>query len=166
MQQNKKPSLFYTYQKKWVTDASRFKIGLWSRQTGKSFSTSLEAVIDCWEWRTDWVFLSSGERQSKELIRKSKTHALALDMAFDDAVSDNYISNSGTVFKQLALEFMRGTIIHSLLPRMTMGNKDFQIASESRGIANLSSTTFAECSLAISGLAGYVSMRLPFYMTE
>ena len=104
----------YEYQKKWVTDASRFKIGLWSRQTGKSFSTSLEAVIDCWERRTDWVFLSSGERQSKELIRKAKMHALALDQAFEDATSEYYVPGSGTVFKQLEMEFRNGSRILAL----------------------------------------------------
>ena len=35
------------YQKKWVEDKARFKIGLWSRQTGKSFATACEAVLDC-----------------------------------------------------------------------------------------------------------------------
>ena len=33
------------YQKRWVLDKSRFKIGKWSRQAGKSFATSLEAVL-------------------------------------------------------------------------------------------------------------------------
>ena len=35
------------YQRRWVEDQSRFKIGLWSRQTGKSFATACEAVLDC-----------------------------------------------------------------------------------------------------------------------
>ena len=37
------------WQQRWVADRSRFKIGLWSRQTGKSFSTACEAVTDCAE---------------------------------------------------------------------------------------------------------------------
>ena len=38
--------LLLPYQRKWVDDRSRFKIGIWSRQTGKSFSTAEEAVED------------------------------------------------------------------------------------------------------------------------
>ena len=34
------------YQQNWVKDNSRFKIGLWSRQVGKSFAGALEAVLD------------------------------------------------------------------------------------------------------------------------
>jgi len=56
------------YQKRWIEDKSRFKIGMMSRQGGKSFGTSLEAVIDCYEHKTKWVFLSAGERQSRELM--------------------------------------------------------------------------------------------------
>ncbi|MCE5333768.1 MAG: terminase family protein [Desulfobacteraceae bacterium] len=104
----------YTYQKQWVMDASRFKIGLWSRQTGKSFSTSLEAVLDCDEHKTDWVFLSSGERQSKELIRKARDHARALDTAYSDAYADYYTPGSGATFKQLEMEFRNGSRILAL----------------------------------------------------
>ncbi|MHC1728565.1 MAG: terminase family protein [Syntrophobacteraceae bacterium] len=104
----------YSYQKKWVTDLSRFKIGMWSRQTGKSFSTSLEAVLDCSQAKTDWVFLSSGERQSKELIRKAKAHALALDMAFEQTESGVYVPKEKTIFKQLEIEFPNGSRILAL----------------------------------------------------
>ena len=53
------------YQRRWVEDTSRFKIGLWSRQTGKSFATACEAVLDCAaqpKGATNlWVVLSAGE---------------------------------------------------------------------------------------------------------
>lgn len=104
----------YDYQKKWVTDASRFKIGLWSRQTGKSFSTALEAVADCWMLKTDWVFLSSGERQSKELIRKAKMFAKILDKTARLAISEYDVAFAGTIFKQLEMEFANGSRILAL----------------------------------------------------
>ncbi len=44
------------YQARWVGDGSRFKIGVWSRQTGKSFSTAAEATTDALtDPGTTWV---------------------------------------------------------------------------------------------------------------
>ena len=37
--------LLYPYQRRYLRDASRFKAGMWSRQTGKTFTTTLEAVL-------------------------------------------------------------------------------------------------------------------------
>ena len=54
-------SILLPYQLAWVRDASRFKIGLWSRQTGKSFATACEAVLHCLlNPGTLWVVLSAG----------------------------------------------------------------------------------------------------------
>ena len=36
--------LLLPYQARWVADESRFKAGIWSRQSGKDFSTAAEAV--------------------------------------------------------------------------------------------------------------------------
>ncbi|MDW8358772.1 terminase large subunit domain-containing protein [Thermus sp.] len=67
--------LLLPYQSRWVKDQSRFKIGLWSRQTGKSFAGTLEAVLDAVERPgTTWVLLSAGERQSRELAEKARAH--------------------------------------------------------------------------------------------
>ena len=61
------------YQQRWVRDGSRFKIGMWSRQTGKSFATAAEAVFDCIEkLNVRWVVLSAGERQALEWMEKAK----------------------------------------------------------------------------------------------
>ena len=38
--------LLLPYQAQWVADESRFKAGIWSRQSGKDFSTAAEAVRD------------------------------------------------------------------------------------------------------------------------
>lgn len=69
------------YQKRYVEDQRRFKMALWSRQVGKSFSLTLEGVLDCIERSTLWVFLSAGERQSRELCEKAKLHLEALKVA-------------------------------------------------------------------------------------
>jgi phage FluMu gp28-like protein len=102
------------YQKRWVLDKSRFKIGKWSRQTGKSFSTSLEAVLDCFENPgTTWVFLSAGERQSKELMRTAAIHARAINAAILE-MADTFKAEDKTEYKQLEIIFPNGSRIIGL----------------------------------------------------
>ncbi len=110
----KKPIIPLTdYQKQWVEDKSRFKIGVITRQGGKSFSTSLEAVLDCVEnANTTWVLLSAGERQSKELINKAKMHMKAIDVALEAiAVEESeFLSEDGkTIYKQLEINLPNGS---------------------------------------------------------
>lgn len=75
------------YQKKWVEDKARFKIGLWSRQTGKSFATACESVLDCNaqpKGNSDlWVVLSAGERQALEWMEKAKKWTEAVKATVD-----------------------------------------------------------------------------------
>jgi phage FluMu gp28-like protein len=64
---------FLPYQRAWIADESRFKIGMFARQTGKTFSTGGEASDDCFKaWvedrRARWVILSRGERQAAEMM--------------------------------------------------------------------------------------------------
>lgn len=64
---------FLPYQKAWLEDQSRFKIGMFTRQGGKTFAGGGEIVDDCYTgWkddrRTRWVILSRGERQSLEAM--------------------------------------------------------------------------------------------------
>lgn len=64
---------FLPYQRRWLADKSRFKIGMFSRQTGKTFTTCAEIVDDCIQAeikgeRTRWVILSRGERQAAEAM--------------------------------------------------------------------------------------------------
>jgi phage FluMu gp28-like protein len=64
---------FLPYQRAWIADDARFKIGMFSRQTGKTFSTCGECVDDCFTaWAEDrrarWVILSRGERQAAEAM--------------------------------------------------------------------------------------------------
>jgi phage FluMu gp28-like protein len=75
------PVSLYPYQRRWIEDQSRFKAGLWARQTGKSFAAALEAVLSATQDRQLWVLLSRGERQSRELMEKVRMHAQALKLA-------------------------------------------------------------------------------------
>jgi len=68
------------YQRRWVLDARRFKIGVWSRQVGKSFATAFEADLDCVQTpRTDWLVMSAGQRQSDEWMLKALAVARACE---------------------------------------------------------------------------------------
>lgn len=103
------------YQKRWVEDRSRFKIGIWSRQSGKSFSTSLEAVFDCYENAgTKWVFLSAGERQSKELMAIAAIHARAIGAAIDEIEGTFRDEETKAEYKQLEIRFPNGSRIVGL----------------------------------------------------
>ncbi len=80
--------LLYPYQMRWLSDAARFKIGMFARQTGKTFTATLEIVLDCLEAeaagrRARWVILSRGERQAKEAMDEGvKRHLSAVKAAF------------------------------------------------------------------------------------
>ena len=80
------------YQLAWVLDAARFKIGMWSRQTGKSFATAAESVLDCTLNKGSmWVVLSAGERQALEWMEKARLWAQALKLVVD---SDEVVRGS------------------------------------------------------------------------
>jgi phage FluMu gp28-like protein len=100
------------YQKRWIEDKSRFKIGMMSRQGGKSFGTSLEAVIDCYEHKTKWVFLSAGERQSRELMSTAAMHARAIGLAVIEL--EGTFKEGDTEYKQLEIVFPNGSRIIGL----------------------------------------------------
>lgn len=67
---------FHPYQWNWLRDKSRFKAGMFARQTGKTFTSCAELVDDCIEAelagkRTRWVILSRGERQAMEAMTEN-----------------------------------------------------------------------------------------------
>ena len=92
----------YGFQKRWLLDKARFKIGNMSRQIGKSFMVALEVVDDAMETGPDWVLLSAGERQSKELMQKVKMHCEAYALAASEIEQD--------VFKADDVEYTMLTI--------------------------------------------------------
>ncbi|RUW41510.1 terminase [Mesorhizobium sp. M2A.F.Ca.ET.015.02.1.1] len=110
--------ILYGYQRRWLEDKSRFKLGKFARQTGKTFTTTLENVDDCFEQvvkqaRTRWVILSRGERQAKEAMDEGvKVHAKAYGLPFEELLTEHEI---GTV-KYTALEvvFPHGSRILAL----------------------------------------------------
>lgn len=78
----------YAYQRRWVLDDSRFKIAMFARQCGKTFTSTLELALDCARaeaagQRRRWVILSRGERQAREAMNEGvKLHLAALQAGF------------------------------------------------------------------------------------
>ncbi len=71
------------YQRAAVESDARFRWDCWARQTGKSFTTSLRRVLRGLARGRTQVFLSAGERQSRELMAKARQHCETLKIATD-----------------------------------------------------------------------------------
>ena len=88
------------YQYRWLADKARFKIAKWCRQSGKDFVGTLEVVLDCQDKTTDWLLLSVGERQSKEIIRAAKKHSEAIGYA-GNVLDGRFVADSGNEYTTL-----------------------------------------------------------------
>lgn len=101
------------YQLKWVEDSSRFKIGLWSRQTGKSFATACEAVMDSAAQPKGnsclWVVLSAGERQALEWMEKAKKWTEAVKATVDSY--DEIRDSANALLSRAEIRFANGARI-------------------------------------------------------
>lgn len=111
-------AILHGYQRRWFDDRARFKIGMFARQTGKTFTTTLEVVDDCFEYavqqrRSRWVILSRGERQAREAMDEGvKLHAKAYGLAFDASEYD-WKGESGS-YRALEVELPQGSRITAL----------------------------------------------------
>ncbi|TCS70686.1 phage FluMu gp28-like protein [Sulfuritortus calidifontis] len=82
--------ILYPYQRRYLADASRWKAAMWSRQTGKTFTTTLEAVLDCLDAEADgrisrWTILSiSRDRALDAMNNGVKLHCRAIGAAFEE----------------------------------------------------------------------------------
>ena len=84
-------SLLLPHQLAWVDDHARFKMGIWSRQTGKDFSSQAEVVEDCITHpKTTWLIGAAGERQALESLEKAKEWGEAYKVAIADYAEDRH----------------------------------------------------------------------------
>ncbi|MFH1417273.1 MAG: terminase family protein [Planctomycetota bacterium] len=92
------------YQLRRVDCESRWTWNCWSRQTGKSFTFALRRLLRGMKRNRLQIILSAGERQSKEVMVKVRTHVKAIRRVADCSVSDIQESYfQGTEFKQLEI---------------------------------------------------------------
>lgn len=107
------------YQKRWLLDEGRFKIGMFARQTGKTFTTTLELVDDCFAAeaagrRARWVILSRGERQAKEAIEEGvKKHCQAYSLAIRE-IEGEFKGATGERYNMLDVILPGGSKITAL----------------------------------------------------
>ena len=105
--------LLLPYQSRWVQDRAKFKIGVQSRQTGKSFGTACESVADCLtDPGTKWVCLSAGERQALEWLEKCKEWSVAFNLAIAGYAEDRELGEA--LLKQGEIRFANGARIIAL----------------------------------------------------
>ena len=101
------------WQRRWVADTSRFKIGMWSRQTGKSFSTAAEATVDSAAQPRGtanlWVVLSAGERQALEWMEKARKWATAIKATVDSY--DELRNSANALLSRAEIRFANGARI-------------------------------------------------------
>lgn len=67
---------FLPYQKRWLADVSRFKIGMFTRRGGKTFGACGEIADDCFQAeiagrKTRWTILSRSENTAKEAMEEA-----------------------------------------------------------------------------------------------
>jgi phage FluMu gp28-like protein len=96
-------AILHPYQQRYIDDTSRFKLAMFARQTGKTFTSTLEIaedIVACElrKMRTRWVILSRGERQAKEAMDEGlKLHLRALGAGFDAFESEFRLADNTTV---------------------------------------------------------------------
>jgi len=119
---------FYDYQRAWLEDQSRFKLGMFARQTGKTYTTSGEIVDDCIQAeiagrRTRWVILSRGERQASEAMEEAvKPFTKAFFVLYNALLKgkqpefreETFRGESGAEYKALEVRFPSGSRITAL----------------------------------------------------
>ena len=109
--------LFYDFQRSWITNNSRFKAGMFTRQTGKTFGTTFEVAQDCQlaeleGRRSRWVILSRGERQAKEAMEEGvKRHCQAMGAVISSSEAD---WRGEATFRSLEVEWPGGSRITAL----------------------------------------------------
>lgn len=104
-------SVLLPYQRVWAKDESRFKAGLWSRQTGKDFSSAEEIVRDCkLRAKTTWLIAAPSERQSIESLGKCAEWSQAYDLAIADASAEQF-AGPQSLLKSSTITYPNGSRI-------------------------------------------------------
>ena len=94
------PVPLYSFQMRAVQNPARFTWNCWSRQSGKTFALALRRIYRGLKRRRNQIFLSAGERQSRELMMKARQHLEAMKIAAEFNEIDLF---EGTNFKQLEI---------------------------------------------------------------
>ena len=109
--------VIYPYQQRWLADSSRLKAGMLARQTGKTFTATLEIILDCLGADSGgrparWVILSRGERQAREAMEEGvKRHLETCQRSYEYS-EDDY--TEGARVKALEVRLAGGSRVTAL----------------------------------------------------
>ena len=108
-------SLLLEYQDRFWRDESRFKFGLWSRQTGKDFTLEGEAVEDCFKRpKTQWMIVGPSERQSLESLDKAKEWSEAFQLKIENYEERRESNHPESLIKSAEIKFHNGSRIRAV----------------------------------------------------
>ncbi|MEO1750711.1 terminase family protein [Thiofaba sp. EF100] len=126
--------ILYPYQRRYLADSSRWKAAMWSRQTGKTFTTTLEAVLDCLDAEVDgriarWTILSiSRDRALDAMNNGVKLHARAIGAAYEELTDESL----GADEQAAMVRFPGGSYVRAIAarPETARGMSDNLILDE------------------------------------
>ena len=103
------------FQRRLANSVSRFVIALWSRQTGKGFTTSFIASRGAMtEPRSKWLIVAPTERQSLETLDKCKDWIKAANLTVADSEEEFDALEKGSKIKAKIIELSNGSKIYAL----------------------------------------------------
>lgn len=103
------------FQRRLANSVSRFVIALWSRQTGKGFTTSFIASRGAMtELRSKWLIVAPTERQSLETLDKCKDWIKAANLTVADSEEEFDALEKGSKIKAKIIELSNGSKIYAL----------------------------------------------------
>lgn len=104
-----------SFQRKLAASKSRFVIALWSRQTGKGFTTSFIASRGAMtEPRSKWLIVAPTERQSLETLDKCKDWIKAANLAAAESEEEFEALEKGAKIKAKIIALPNGSKIYAL----------------------------------------------------
>ena len=107
--------LLLAFQKKLANSVARFVIALWSRQTGKGFTTSFIASRGAEiEPRSNWLIVAPTERQSLETLDKCKNWIKAAHLSVAETEEEFDALEKGAKIKAKVIVLSNGSKIYAL----------------------------------------------------
>ena len=103
------------FQKRLAASKARFLIALWSRQTGKGFTTSFIASRGAMtEPKSKWLIVAPTERQSLETLDKCKDWIRAANLSAAESEEEFDALEKGAKVKAKIIELPNGSKIYAL----------------------------------------------------
>jgi phage FluMu gp28-like protein len=102
-------SVYFEYQFAAHHDRSRAKIQIQSRQTGKDFTMTGEAVEDCLEHVTEWMLAAPSERQALDSLDQGKLWADAWEFHIKEIFEEREGNTSLHLLKSAEILFENGS---------------------------------------------------------